>query len=282
MSITFEPLEIGNQYDRPYLAKIWGYKGFQAISRGVVTPAGTNYIILFVTKEKQEALTQYNDYLDGNILHWEGEEKHSSDRRIIDAENNKDEIHLFYRDIHHSPFVYFGRIYLKQYTQRRGRPSEFLFYVGSKNDEVNIFKDIKDHEYEFKSLEKTEQESIVKSRIGQGIFRENLISFWGSCAVTGLSNLSLLRASHIKPWRVCTNEERLDPMNGLLLHPTLDHLFDTGFVTFNAHGAIEISELLSKDDIEILNIDKKWCLRKTNNKINNYMAYHRKNVFKKG
>ena len=95
MSVNFENLKIGRQYDRPYLAKVWGYKGFQAISRGVVTPARTDYIILFVTKEKQEALTQYNDYLDDNILHCEGEERHSSDIRIINAEKSNDEIHLF-------------------------------------------------------------------------------------------------------------------------------------------------------------------------------------------
>jgi len=52
---NFDSLKIGQEYDRPYLAELWGYKGFQAISKGVVTPANTNTIILFVTKEKQEA-----------------------------------------------------------------------------------------------------------------------------------------------------------------------------------------------------------------------------------
>lgn len=69
MPVSLEKLKIGQEYERPYLADIWGYKGFQAISRGVVTPSGTKYIILFVTKQKQEALTQYNDYLDGELLH---------------------------------------------------------------------------------------------------------------------------------------------------------------------------------------------------------------------
>ena len=123
MPVSFEGLSIGQEYDRPHLANIWGYKGFQAISRGVITPAGMNYIILFVTKEKQEALTQYNDYLEGNLLHWEGEEKHSSDRRIIGAESVNDEIHLFYRDIHHSPFTYYGKVILKSYNLHSAEPS---------------------------------------------------------------------------------------------------------------------------------------------------------------
>jgi len=60
MPVNFKSLEFGKSYERPFLAKLWGYQSFHAISKGVVTPAGTKYIIFFVTKEKQEALTQYN------------------------------------------------------------------------------------------------------------------------------------------------------------------------------------------------------------------------------
>tara|TARA_R110001599_G_scaffold246726_2_gene446772 strand:+ start:5369 stop:5575 length:207 start_codon:yes stop_codon:yes gene_type:complete len=52
-SISFEKLTVGQKYERPYLSELWGYKGHQAISSGSVMPAGTNYIILFITKEKQ-------------------------------------------------------------------------------------------------------------------------------------------------------------------------------------------------------------------------------------
>lgn len=46
--------------------------------------------------------------------------------------------------------------------------------------------------------ESTEVERLAKQRVGQDIFRNALISFWqGRCAVTGLSVVSLLRASHI-------------------------------------------------------------------------------------
>jgi len=39
-------------------------------------------------------------------------------------------------------------------------------------------------------------------------------------------------ASHIKPWSACTNEERLDTRNGLLLSALMDKLFDRYFITF--------------------------------------------------
>ena len=280
MPVSFENLKIGEEYERPYLADIWGYKGFQAISRGVVTPSGTNYIVLFVTKKKQEALTQYNDYLDGELLHWEGEEKHASDDRVINAGLVNDEIHLFYRDIHHSPFVYYGRIHLKEHRVLTGAPSQFVFLVGREIQSPNIFDDIESHRDEFQSLEQTEKDSIVKSRVGQGLFREGVVGLWGSCSVTGLSNLSLLRASHIKPWRDSSNQERLDPMNGLLLQPTLDHLFDSGLITFDEAGAVVFSKMLSPDDIEKLKLASHLKLRKVPERLKGYMEHHRNYVFK--
>ena len=278
--VDFDGLQVGKEYERPFLANLWGYKGFQAISRGVVTPSGTNFIILFVTKEKQQALTQYNDYLDGGFLHWEGEEKHSSDTRIIDAAKNGDQIHLFYRDIHHTPFIYHGEVFLESFQRHTTKPSEFIFSMGKAEELNDPLDDIQEHKGEYEVLQQTERDSIVKSRIGQGLFRERVIRLWGGCSVTGLSNLSLLRASHIKPWRNCSNQERLDPINGLLLHPTLDHLFDTGLVTFEENAKIRISERLSEGDARILHIEPSVRLRKVPDRIGEYMAFHREHVFK--
>jgi transposase len=50
-----------------------------------------------------------------------------------------------------------------------------------------------------------------------------------------------LRASHIRPWRDSDNEARLDGENGLLLTPTIDHLFDRGFISFEDDGRLLIS-----------------------------------------
>ena len=113
MPVSFKSLVVGNSYDRLFLSELWGYRGFQAIARGVVTPANSKIIVLFVTEEKQESLTQYRDFLEGNLLHWEGEERHSSDDRVINAAAAGDEIHLFYRKMHHSPFVYMGPVQLE-------------------------------------------------------------------------------------------------------------------------------------------------------------------------
>jgi predicted restriction endonuclease len=86
----------------------------------------------------------------------------------------------------------------------------------------------------------TERQQLVKARRGQGVYRKNLEALESGCRVTGLTERRHLRASHIKPWRLCTDFEKLDGNNGLLLSPHLDHLFDQGFIPFEDEGALLI------------------------------------------
>ena len=280
MQVNFKALEFGQSYERPFLAKLWGYQSFHAISKGVVTPANTKYIILFVTKDKQQALTQYNDYIDGNMLFWEGEEKHSSDKRVVEANKNGDEIHLFYRDTHHSPFVYFGRISLTDFQLSESAPSEFVFRIEMLSPEIDAFKEVREHAAEYKTLDKTEQEQIVISRLGQGNFRRNVIRLWGSCSVTGLHNVTLLRASHVKPWKDSNNQERLNPFNGLLLIPNYDFLFDKGYITFRNDGSMLISERLDPFACKVFDLDEDRRLRNVFPESKEYLDFHRSLVFK--
>jgi hypothetical protein len=280
MPVSFRELEFGQSYERPFLAKLWGYQSFHALSKGVVTPAGTKHIIFFVTKDKQQALTQYNDYIDGNMLFWEGEEKHSSDKRVIEAEKNGDEIHLFYREVHHTPFVYFGKVSLTDYQLREGLPSEFVFRINALSSEVDAFKEVREHTAEYKTLDVTEQEQVVISRLGQGNFRRNVIRLWGSCSVTGLQNVSLLRASHIKPWKDSNNNERLTPYNGLLLIPDYDFLFDKGYITFKGDGDVLVSQRLSPFARRVFDVKDDLRLRKVFPENKEYLEFHRSVVFK--
>lgn len=95
---------------------------------------------------------------------------------------------------------------------------------------------------EYLSLSETEREAIVKARIGQGQFRDSLIGYWETCAVTGCQEQGLLRASHIKPWSKSEVTERLSLFNGLLLSPTLDACFDSGFISFDDSGMVLVSK----------------------------------------
>lgn len=102
----------------------------------------------------------------------------------------------------------------------------------------------------------TEKQSLVLARRGQGLFRNRVRVFEPRCRVTGVSSESLLIASHIKPWSVATNEERLDGNNGLFLSPHIDKLFDSGFISFGARGNIKVSEKLDRDVLPKWAIDK--------------------------
>lgn len=127
MPISFDAIKIGEYYSRPTLAKIWGYKDYHALARGVFTPKNDTKIILFVTAVKQESVEQYNDRLIDNILHWEGPKGHSGEDRILSARANGTEIHLFFRKQHHSDFMYCGKLGLIISTLETTRPSKFTF-----------------------------------------------------------------------------------------------------------------------------------------------------------
>ena len=130
---------------------------------------------------------------------------------------------------------------------------------------------------EQQNIENTEKTSLIQSRIGQGKFRESLVSLWGGCSVTKCSQLSLLVASHIKPWSKSDNQERLDPYNGFLLLPNLDKAFDLGFISFESSGNILISSKLP--EYKLLGISKDMRIQiRENNLI--YLEYHRSHVFK--
>ncbi|MCF4127898.1 HNH endonuclease [Methylobacterium sp. SyP6R] len=83
----------------------------------------------------------------------------------------------------------------------------------------------------------TEAERLVIARIGQNIFRDALMEYWcGRCPLTGISEPALLRASHIVPWTDCSDAERLNVHNGLLLSALWDAAFDRGLVSFADDG----------------------------------------------
>lgn len=97
-------------------------------------------------------------------------------------------------------------------------------------------------------------EQIAKARRGQQTFKKNVLKRMASCPFTGIADIPLLRASHIKPWRHSTDSERLDPKNGLTLSPMYDVMFDAGFISFDRSGALLISSQLSSETGEILGL----------------------------
>lgn len=127
------------------------------------------------------------------------------------------------------------------------------------------------------SLTSTERINLVKCRIGQGTFRQRVVRHWASCSVTGYTDTSMLVASHIKPWRACTNFERLDPFNGLLLTPNLDRVFDKGLITFDEQGGIVLSSLLTEPHKLGISGELRVALASEHQQ---FMNFHRSVVFR--
>ena len=160
---------------------------------------------------------------------------------------------------------------LKQYRLFRTATSDNVV------DQAEVEKAISD----YATLAETERTAIVKSRVGQGLFRKRLIDkYKGACIITGVSAKKLLVASHIKPWAVSNNEERLSEENGLLLSPTYDKLFDYGLITFSNQGNMIISSQLSNEDKSKLHLstDIEYDL-KMSSKMMEHLDYHRDIIF---
>jgi hypothetical protein len=109
------------------------------------------------------------------------------------------------------------------------------------SQDIELVKEIQN----LPNLTETEKNQIVAARIGQGFFRRNLILECGFCPITLVDETRLLVASHIKPWRVSNNIERINPKNGILLTPTFDKLFDNGFLSFTNDKRTILSPTLS-------------------------------------
>jgi predicted restriction endonuclease len=91
-----------------------------------------------------------------------------------------------------------------------------------------------------------------------------------------------LIASHVQPWRDCSNEQRLDGENGLLLTPTVDHLFDKGFISFEDSGQLIVSPVADQRSLNHMGIE-------TEGRVNvgafsqgqrRYLDFHRENVLR--
>lgn len=132
-------------------------------------------------------------------------------------------------------------------------------------------------------LADTERRALILARRGQGRFRENVQTIERACRVTKVDKLEHLIASHARPWRDCeTHEQRLDGENGLLLTPTIDHLFDKGFISFDNNGDLLISPVADIASLQRMGVatSSKTNVGKFSEGQRHYLAYHRENVLR--
>ncbi|MCP4599992.1 MAG: HNH endonuclease [Proteobacteria bacterium] len=104
-------------------------------------------------------------------------------------------------------------------------------------------------------IPETDRIALVRSRRGQGLFRDRVHSIERACRITTVDNPTHLVASHITPWRHANNEARLDGENGLMLTPSVDHLFDRGFISFQDDGRLLVSPVADRLSLNKMGIE---------------------------
>ena len=125
------------------------------------------------------------------------------------------------------------------------------------------------------SVPETQRLQLTKARIGQGLFRTRVLLVDPSCKVTGITDPRLLIASHIKPWKESSGQERLDGFNGIMLSPHLDTLFDEHLITFENDGQMRTHDSVSEDVMNRWKLDPTLKVAPFSTKQFSYLEHHR-------
>lgn len=119
----------------------------------------------------------------------------------------------------------------------------------------------------------------TKMRRGKEQFTESLLPLWKSeCPLCGIAIRDVLKATPAKPWKDSSDEERLDPFNGVLLCANHSALYTAGYIAFTGGGRLHISSQISPQDYDAYRLKK-------NTKIGvspehaPYLRWHKRIVF---
>lgn len=155
----------------------------------------------------------------------------------------------------------------------------FADYFGDVKHPYVIEKEQK----EIDEIENSEEKSTLsRARVGQGKYRSELLKLSPFCPITLVSDDRLLIASHIKPWAKSNEFEKTDPLNGFMLTPTFDFLFDRGFMSFTDDKKTILSPFLSNMTYSKLGIsDNKTFSHLPIDGREGYLDYHRNEILKR-
>ncbi len=248
--------EVKVEYDNPQLP----YKGKNKLSK------------LWVDRYNQ--VLSLDEFIFFNIQH----QKQIAGSRVYF--NSSDSIYKLIREISLPEITYLAA------SKVQNEQGKTLFYFRLFVDYFGETEHTATIEKELQSIEETVETEdfklqLTKARLGQGQYRKKLLDECPYCPVTLISDDRLLIASHIKPWSKSDKLEKIDPKNGFMLTPNIDHLFDKGYISFTQDKKMMASQWLSKMTYQRLSI-------KPNSKIEHlpikgreqYLEYHRDVIFK--
>lgn len=311
MTALSSKLQLAQKYTKKDLATILEEPNLAIVREGVYFCKKEPSTLLFVDliKQGKEERFHFNDYFENDFFHWDSQTtQHIRSPKIVELTEGRSVALLFVRiqpkiKSITQPFVYCGRLNYVLFEENPAKPKpvhlvfESLEYDEFTNDEdlkaiyewspensgklrstkLRLVTKISERRKQvFKKPNETERTGLVTSRVGQGYYRQQILAKWGNvCAVTGCDLTQILISSHIVPWSESTDEERLDPENGILLSPTLDALFDKHLISFSDEGSILLSKKLGDGVLESLNIKKEMRIRVSDG-MRKYLERHRR------
>ncbi len=131
-------------------------------------------------------------------------------------------------------------------------------------------------------IQERKRVEIGRARLGQGKYRDALLEECVFCPITMINDERLLIASHIKPWAVSNDKEKVDPKNGFILSPLYDKLFDKGLISFTNDKHLIVSNWISPSNIKRMELEnnKYYPRLPIDEQRTTYLDYHRSCVFK--
>jgi putative restriction endonuclease len=157
-----------------------------------------------------------------------------------------------------------------------GAGALILSYLG--DVEIKVSEQSFERQKGSKLSKGSNRETIIQARVGQGQFRQDVLSIWkNTCPVTGLAKPELLVASHIVPWSLSDETQKIDPNNGFPFSPAVDKLFDKGYISFNDNGQLLFKKsAIDSQDLKILGLLPNTKILGLNTQQIAYLAEHRK------
>jgi hypothetical protein len=117
-----EQLTVGDVYTRQQLRELFGIVD-ATLNTGVFPYRGHDSVWLFVTESKVAGQPDYRDFIEGDLLHWDGQTAGRTDNLIIGHAKQGIELLLFFRkkrnEFPNSGFRYMGAVeYVSHYGEK--------------------------------------------------------------------------------------------------------------------------------------------------------------------
>jgi 5-methylcytosine-specific restriction enzyme A len=236
------------------------------IKNGVFKHHLYDSVWLFVTEQKTKDRPQLRDYLEGDILHWDGQPKGRTDRLIVEHESKGLELLVFYRR-HRKVLANFGFKYEGRFRYKSHEGSRPTHFILQRVDSVlaTVIEDIEAIRKEESSSEEVFREgkmiTVLTNRHERNPnLRAASIKIHGTrCQVCGFSfseaygllGKGFIEVHHLYPISKHTDEVSIDP------------LMDMAVVCSNCH------RMIHRDADKPLSIEELRQIIEANRKSNN-------------